>query len=118
MERLRPSRVAERIREELADILREAKDPRIGFASVVRVEVSPDLRHAKAFVSVLGPQAEQTATMAALEHARGFIRTEIGRRVRLFRTPEIAFVLDESIAHGDRIARLLHQVRPEGDAGR
>jgi ribosome-binding factor A len=115
-DRQRQERVAERVKEELADILREVKDPRVGFASVVGVEVSPDLRHAKAFISVYGSPAEQEATMAGLEHARGFIRGEVGRRVRLFHVPELVFVLDTSIAHGDRINRLLHEIQPSGGA--
>lgn len=114
-DRQRQERVAERIKEELADILRQIKDPRVGFASVVRVEVSPDLRHAKAFISIYGSEAEQTASMAGLEHARGFIRGEVGRRVRLFHVPELVFVRDTSIAHGDRINRLLHQLRVGSD---
>lgn len=110
-DRQRQERVAERIKEELADILRQVKDPRVGFASVVRVEVSSDLRHAKAYISVYGTPAEQEASMAGLEHARGFIRGEVGRRVRLFHVPELTFVHDTSIAHGDRINRLLHELR-------
>jgi ribosome-binding factor A len=105
--RQRVARVAEEMRAAAAEVLRELKDPRVGFASVVRAEVSGDLRHVKLHVSVLGPEAEQEATLAALERARGFVRTELGRRVRLYHTPEVHFVLDTSIAHGDRIARLL-----------
>jgi ribosome-binding factor A len=112
MSEQRVQRVAERIKEELADILRLVKDPRVGFASIVRVEVSPDLRYAKAFVSVYGPEADQQATMRGLENAKGFIRTELGRRVRLYHTPELHFALDTSIEHGDRIARLLATLPP------
>jgi ribosome-binding factor A len=111
----RAQRVAERIKEEMADILRRVKDPRVGFASVVRVECSSDLRYAKVYISVFGPEADQQATMRGLENAKGFIRSELGRRVRLFHTPELHFALDTSIAHGDRIARLLAGL---GDGGR
>ncbi len=105
--RQRVARVAEGMREAAAEVLRTLKDPRIGFATVVRAEVSADLRYVKLYVSVLGPEAEQSATMAALESAKGYVRTELGRRVRLYHTPEVRFLLDSSIAHGDRIARLL-----------
>jgi ribosome-binding factor A len=110
MSEQRVQRVAERIKEELADILRLVKDPRVGFASIVRVEPSSNLRYAKVFVSVYGPEADQQATMRGLENAKGFIRTELGRRVRLFHTPELHFAHDTSIAHGDRIARLLAEL--------
>ncbi|MBE3591069.1 MAG: 30S ribosome-binding factor RbfA [Firmicutes bacterium] len=116
MTRQRAQRVAERIKEEVADILRRRmKDPRVGFASVTAVEVSNDLRHAKVYVSVLGDEAEQRATMQALERARGFVRTELGARLRLFHTPEVVFERDDSIAHGARINELLHSLEREPD---
>jgi ribosome-binding factor A len=105
--RQRTARVAEGIREAMAEILRTLKDPGMGFATVVRAEVSRDLTHVKVYVSVYGPEADQAATMAALERAKGYIRSELGRRIRLYHTPEVQFVLDSSMAHGDRIARLL-----------
>jgi ribosome-binding factor A len=114
--RQRVLRVAEGVREAAAEILRALKDPRVGFATVVRAEVSPDLRHVWIHVSILGPEAEAEATMAALERARGHVRTELGRRVRLYHTPEVHFVRDGSIAHGDRIARLLAQLGREREA--
>lgn len=110
MSEQRVQRVAERIKEELAEILRLVKDPRVGFASIVRVEASSDLRYAKVYVSVFGPEVDQQSTMKGLENAKGFIRTELGRRVRLFHTPELNFALDTSMAHGDRIARLLAEL--------
>ncbi|MBX5476014.1 MAG: 30S ribosome-binding factor RbfA [Clostridia bacterium] len=114
MVRQRAQRVAERIKEELADILRRrVKDPRVGFASITAVEVSNDLRHARVFVSVLGDEAEQRATMQALERARGFVRSELGARLKLFHTPELVFERDDSIAHGARINELLHALQRE-----
>src|SRR5262245_27788701 len=86
------------------------KDPRIGFVSVTDVEISPDLRHAKAFVSILGDAEAKAKTMAGLENAQGFIRTELGRRIRLRRIPEILFRLDESIERGARVQHLLRRV--------
>jgi len=109
--RPRVARVADEIRSSAAEILRTLKDPRIGFVSVVSAEVSSDLRHVKLYVSVLGPDAERQATMQALERATGFVRSELGRRVRLYHTPEVRFVEDTSIAHGDRIHRLLQQLQ-------
>lgn len=112
----RPERVGEAIKEEISDILRnEIKDPRIGFVSVVEVEVSPDLRHAKVYVSVLGDEEARVQSLKGLESATGFIRSEIGRRIRLRHTPEILFRLDKSIEHGVKIARLLNEIRPDGE---
>lgn len=113
MARQRAQRVADEVQQVAAEILRGLKDPRIGFATVVRAEVSTDLRHAKIYVSVFGPEAERQATMAALERAKGHVRTELGRRIRLYHTPEVHFISDGSIAHGDRIARLLGELAAE-----
>jgi len=119
----RAGRVAEAIKAEVSDIMRnEMKDPRIGFASVVDVEVSRDLHHARVFISVLGDEAARKATLDGLESARGFIRGEIARRIRLRYAPEIEFRLDTSIERGVRISRLLREVGgekggPEGTPG-
>jgi ribosome-binding factor A len=108
----RPERLGEAIKEEVSDILRnELKDPRIGFATVTAVEVSGDLRHAKIFVSVLGSPEEQKATFEALRRAQGFVRSELGRRIRLRHTPEIVFRRDDSIKHGARVLELLEEVK-------
>lgn len=116
MSRQRAIRVGEAIKEEISDILRhELKDPRIGFVSVVNVEVSSDLRHARVYVSVLGDEEAKRETIAGLESAKGFIRTEVGRRIRLRYTPDIVFTLDDSIAHGVRIAELLQEMKREGN---
>lgn len=109
----RSERIREDFKREISDILRKMKDPRIGFVSVTDVELSRDLRHAKVFVSIFGDVAEKENTLAALLHAQGFIRSELGRRIRLRHTPEIAFRLDDSIERGDRINRLLRSVVPE-----
>ncbi|MCR4399183.1 MAG: 30S ribosome-binding factor RbfA [Firmicutes bacterium] len=107
---LRGGRVAEAIKQEISDILRdELKDPRVGFASVTRVDVSKDLRHAKVFVSVLGDEKQKADTMEGLESATGFIRSEVGKRIRLHHTPEILFRLDESIERSVRIAKVLRE---------
>ncbi|MBC7082276.1 MAG: ribosome-binding factor [Bacillota bacterium] len=118
MARLRVERVAEAIRSEVADILaREIKDPRLGFATVTDVEVSDDLRHVKVFVSVMGDKAQVDETMAALESATGFVRSEIGRRIRLRHTPEIIFRYDTSIKRGARVFELLKEIQSEKEIG-
>ena len=114
MTRLRVKRVAEAIRTEVADILaKDMKDPRLGFATVTDVEVSGDLRHVKIFVSVMGDETQVSETMAALDSAQGFIRSEIGKRIRLRHTPEISFRHDTSIRHGARVFELLQEIRRE-----
>ncbi|MGE5574393.1 MAG: 30S ribosome-binding factor RbfA [Bacillota bacterium] len=114
MARLRVERVAEAIRSEAADILaRGIKDPRLGFATITDVEVSEDLRHVKIFVSVMGDKTQVDETMAALESATGFVRGEIGRRIRLRHTPEIVFRYDTSIRRGARVFELLREIRSE-----
>lgn len=114
----RAHRLAEEIKREIAQILQEEiKDPGIGFASITQVEVSNDLRHAKIHVSVLGSQEERQRTLAALQRANGFIRSEIARRIRLRYAPELSFKMDSSIEHGVRIAALLNEVRREEAEG-
>jgi ribosome-binding factor A len=114
MSNARAARVGDQMREELARLIRdEVKDPRIGFVSIVKVEVSGDLRHAKVFISVLGNEQQKKDTLKGLESAAGFLRSELGQVLRLRYTPELHFVLDESIEHGTRIAQLLVQVQKE-----
>ena len=115
---VRLARLRELFKVEISAILhREMKDPRIGFVSVTDVEISPDLRHAKAFVSILGDAEAKAKTMAGLENAQGFIRTELGRRIRLRRIPEILFRLDESIERGARVQHLLRRVTEAKEKG-
>jgi ribosome-binding factor A len=105
---LRRERVAEQIREVLSDIVQhELNDPRMGWVTITRVEMSPDLSSAKVFVSIYGPEREQTASLKVLEHALGFIRAELGRRIRLRQTPELHFRPDDSIQQSQRIHDLL-----------
>jgi len=114
MARLRSERLGELLKEEISEILRrELKDPRVGFVSVTDVEVSSDLRHAKVFVSILGDEVSREETMRALESATGFVRSEVGRRIRLRHTPEIVFRLDKSIERGARVFELLSEIRKE-----
>lgn len=110
----RPERLAEAIKKEISDMLQhELKDPRIGFATITSVEVTGDLRYAKVFISVYGSEAEKKESLSVLQKAQGFIRSELGRRIRLRYTPEVTFKLDESIGHGAKIMKLLHDVNQE-----
>ncbi|MBC7346523.1 MAG: 30S ribosome-binding factor RbfA [Clostridia bacterium] len=110
----RVQRVAEQMKKEIADILKnEMKDPRLGFISVTEVELSPDLRYAKVYVSILGNEQEKRESLEVLARATGFVRREIGQRLSLRFTPEITFRFDPSIERGARVAELLHQVRRE-----
>lgn len=113
--RQRAQRVGEEIKKEVSEIIREMKDPRIGFVTVVDVEVSNDLRHGKIFVSVYGEEESKKDSLAGLEAATGFIRSELGRRIRLRHTPEILFRLDSSIERGARINQILNEIGPLQD---
>jgi ribosome-binding factor A len=112
----RAHRVGEEIKREVSDILRnQMKDPRMSkMISVTDALVTRDLRHAKLFVSVFGSDEEQEETLKALIKAVGFIRTEIGKRIRLRHTPDISFHLDKSIAYGAHINQILRELEPSG----
>ena len=109
----RADRVGEAIREEIATFLAEsAKDPRIvGFVTVTGVEVSPDLRHAKVFVSVMGSEPEKIATFEGLASTASHLRSRVGRALRLRVAPEIQFREDESVARAARIESLLAGIK-------
>jgi ribosome-binding factor A len=106
-------RLAEEIREEVATLIgRGLKDPRIGFVTVTRVGLSPDLRTAHVNVGVLGDEAQRAKTLAGLKQAAGFLRRELGRRIRMRHTPELVFHYDEGLDATDRVARLLAENPP------
>lgn len=110
----RAARVADVIQQELAGLIRnELKDPRVGFVSIVKTEVAADIRHAKIYVSVLGDPKQAAESLKALRSASGFLRNEVGKVLQIRFTPELHFVLDDSIAHGSRIAQLLVQIQGE-----
>jgi ribosome-binding factor A len=111
----RPDRVAEAIREEVATFLAEGvKDPRVvGLVTVTGVDVTRDLRHAKVYVSILGSESERSATLDGLASVASHLRSRIGRALRLRLAPEIAFKLDQSVAHAARIETLLAQLHDE-----
>jgi ribosome-binding factor A len=109
--RWRQDQLGEVITHELSDLIRtRMKDPRIGFASITDVEVTADLHQAKVFVSVMGSEEERRATLAALQHAGGFLRHELAQRLTVRHTPELVFRLDDSIAHGVHVIDLINQV--------
>ena len=105
----RIDRISEEVSRELSDIIQNhIKDPRLPpFVSVTGVRVAKDLKHAKAFVSVLGTAEQKQGALKALQSAAGFIRHEIGQRVRLRFTPEFHFEIDDSIEHGMHISKLI-----------
>lgn len=111
MSKIRVGRVGEQIKKELSLLLQqELKDPRIGFITVTGVEVTNDLSQAKVYLSVLGSEEQKEATLQALAKAKGFLRTELGRRIRLRHTPELLFKFDASIEYGSRIEELLQRI--------
>jgi len=104
----RTQRIADLLRAELSTLLqRELRDPRVRLASVSRVEVSADLRHALILVSALGDESQRDATIEGLENARGFLRRELARRLSLRRTPELRFVLDRGAEHSQQMSEIL-----------
>lgn len=105
----RIDRISEEVKRELSTIVHELKDPRLSMCmvSVVTVQVTRDLRFAKAYISVLGDEKMQNDVIAALKNAAGFIRKEIGHRINLRITPEFSFVLDNSIEYGAHINEVL-----------
>ncbi|WP_106497584.1 30S ribosome-binding factor RbfA [Lentibacillus sp. Marseille-P4043] len=111
MSDLRANRVGEQMKKELGDILnRKIKDPRVGFVTVTDVEVTGDLQQAKIFISVLGDEQQKHDTLVGLAKAKGFIRSELGQRIRLRKTPELSFEFDEALEQGNRIETILREL--------
>ena len=116
----RTNQLGEAIREEVANLIAHGlKDPRIGFVTITRAEVTPDLRYARVYFGVLGDKAQREKTLAGLSQAAGFIRREVGKRVRLRHVPELVFQYDAGLEATDRVARILEEnalaSAPEGD---
>ncbi len=108
----RSERVSDQMKHEIADILmRKIKDPRIGFVTVTDVEVAADLKNAKVFVSILGDDKEKT--LRGLASATPFIRSELGKRMRLKFMPELLFRFDSTVEHGAHIMELLHSIEED-----
>ncbi len=115
MANVRAHRVGEQMKKEMTDIIsNRIKDPRIGFVTVTGVDVTGDLQQATVYITVLGDENKKADSLEGLNKAKGFIRTEIGQRIRLRKTPELKFMIDESIEYGNRINKLLHDLeRPD-----
>ncbi len=116
---IKNTRINGEVQKELSNIIRgEIKDPRIHpMTSVVSVEVTPDLKQCKAYISVLGDEEACRDTLAGLKSAEGFIRRRLAAGINLRNTPEIRFILDQSIAYGVRMSRLIDQVNQEEKTG-
>lgn len=107
----RTDRIDQLLREEIGAIVaRDLADPRLGFATITNVETTPDLRHAKVWVSVIGQPAERTTTIGALKRAMPFVRHELGTRLRLKRIPELHIQLDDTAERGTRVLQLLSEL--------
>ncbi|MBO5650603.1 MAG: 30S ribosome-binding factor RbfA [Selenomonas sp.] len=117
MGQLRVEKVQELMKQEISQIiLRELKDPRIGFVTVTSVECTGDLREAKVYVSLMGSESQVKACWSGLNSSLGFIRREIGKRIRLRVTPEISFALDKSLDYSAHIQELLLKIKAEDEA--
>ena len=111
----RPDRVAEQIREVLSELLSRGAvhDPGIGFITLTRVKVSPDLQMARVYYTSLGDESARRETAKALERATGFLRKQVGVRLQLRRVPELEFQFDESVMHQDRVEQILRDLHQE-----
>ena len=106
----RSSRIAEQIQRELAELIRlELKDPRVGLITLTGVDLTPDYAHAKVFYTALADANARQDVEAGLRAASGFLRRELGRRIRIHTLPELHFVFDESVERGDRLSRLIDE---------
>jgi len=104
----RSRRIAEQVQRELSDIIRlELKDPRVGMVTIVDVEVSPDQSHARVFFTVLGDQSRIADTTEGLQHAAGFLRSELAHRMQLRVVPQLQFKYDESVVRGIHLSGLI-----------
>jgi len=107
----RPQRIALQIQHEVSLMIsRDMKDRRIGFVTVTGVRMSPDLRHAKIFISLMGSENDKKESLATLNHATGWIRRELGQRIRMKFLPDIVFLKDTSQEYGERIDRLIGEI--------
>ena len=107
----RPEKLGDLIQRELSDLLqRELRDPRVGMVTITSVDVSPDLSHAKVFFTIFEKE-KLDDTLAGLKRSSGFLRSQLARRIKLYTTPELRFVYDESVERGDRLSRLIDSTR-------
>jgi ribosome-binding factor A len=113
----RMRRVNEAVRQVLSEAVPELKDPRIGFVTVTGVETSPDLRHARVFVSVLGSERRRQETLDGLAAAHGVLQARLGRELRLKRTPQLAFEYDRTVEEGVRMGKLIDELGSTANLG-
>lgn len=111
----RTERVQKVAKQVLGDAIRSLKDPRVGFVTITSVRVSPDLRHARVAVSVLGDDEARKASLAGLASATPVLRAEMGRQMRMKYLPELVFELDEGADRAERIEQLLHQIHTQDE---
>ena len=116
--RLRPERVQEALRQEISRVvLKEIKDPRIGFLTITKVDLTKDLRYAKVYFSVLGGAKEKALALKGLNSAKGYIKGMVADRISLRLVPEISFRIDESIEHTEEIYDLLKKIKTTAKKG-
>jgi ribosome-binding factor A len=107
----RPQRLALQIQQEVSLMIsRDMKDRRVGFVTVTGVQLTPDLRHARIFISMMGSESEKEETLEALNHATGWVRHELGQRIRMKFIPDIVFQFDTSQEYGEHIDRLIDEI--------
>jgi ribosome-binding factor A len=111
----RMRRVNDAVKEVLGRALLGLKDPRIGFVTITGVETSPDLRHAKVFVSVLGSETKREKSLQGLEAAHGILQAKLAQELRMKRTPQLAFEYDPTVERGVRMTRLIDELAPDDD---
>ena len=109
----RMRRVNESVRQVLSESIGQLKDPRIGFVTITGVETSSDLRHARVYLSVLGAERKRAQTFAGLEAARSLLQAQLGRELRLKRTPQLSFEYDPSVERGVRMTKLIDELAPD-----
>ena len=108
----RPQRLGDLIQRDVSELIRmEVRDPRVGMITITSVDVSPDVKHAKIFFTVLEKE-KLPETLAGLNRSAGFLRSQLAKRIKMYTTPQLRFAYDESVEHGDRISRLLDSVIP------
>jgi ribosome-binding factor A len=112
----RMRRVNESVRQVLSESLGDLKDPRIGFVTITGVETSPDLRHAKVFVSVLGSAKKRDATISGLNSSHGVLQAALAKELRMKRTPQLTFQYDPTVERGVRLSALIDELNSEDNA--
>ncbi|NLO23089.1 MAG: 30S ribosome-binding factor RbfA [Fibrobacter sp.] len=112
----RTDRLGELFKIEISKLLQKGlKDPRVGFATIHRVDITEDLSYAKIMVSVLGSDKEKQDTLIGLRNSAGFIRQFLGKGIKIRKIPELQFILDENLEHAHRIESILHDLKNKGE---